>query len=238
MSLLTLVSAERRTQWETFDVQDDFATGFLVNVGIAIISQDMTDVILGYKEWRGFRYLDTDGSYKIGYGIGNPNDPQGYTETQAYSEFLGDLRNKQKIVRAQLPIIGIPQAAYDALVSLYIDTGNWRTVVAEEGVYDLNSAVKNSNWLLAADMLMRGIENPELRRAEARALRLGSYAPVRSRNQQIIQGLQFMRTQYVAGISNDFEKKQAEFAYYRQIGAFLPGMSQTRQRRIVAQALT
>jgi hypothetical protein len=236
--MLRFVESGRRQQWDTFTNQDEYKTQFNVNVGISIITENMLDVMLGYKRWQGFRYLDTDGAYRIGYGIGDPDDPQGYTETQAFAEWIGDVRNKQKIVRKQLPITMMPSSVFDALVSLYVDTGKWRTVRAEEGIYDLASAVEESNWLLAADILTRGIDNPELRRAEARALYLADYTIRVDRNQQIVRGLQFMRKQYVNGIPNDFEKKQAEFAYYRQLGAFLPGMSQLRQRRIIAQALT
>lgn len=237
--LLRLVEANRRIQWDTFTVQDEFAVKFLINVGIAIVSDDMLGLMLSYKTWRGARYLNDDGIYEIGYGIGNPDDQQGYTEPQAYGEWVGWVRNRQKNLRAQLPIVGITQAAFDALLSLYIDTGNWRTVVADEGTYDLADAVKNGNWLLTADIISRGNVNPDLRKKEARVIQLGDYSFTKNRTQQAREGIFDLRKRYVNGISNDFDKLQTEFAYYRQTnGVFLPGMSQLRQRRIVAQART
>jgi|TARA_R110000851_G_scaffold107800_3_gene228282 hypothetical protein len=235
---IRLVDAQNRIQWDTFTVQDTFAVQFLVNKGAAIISESMLDFILSTKTWSGVRYQNLAGEYEIGYGIGDPDDTQGNTEPQAYAEWIGFVRNEQKKLQAQLPVIGISQATFDALLSLYLDTGTWRTVEADEGTYDLADAVKNSNWLLAADIISRGNINPNIRKAEARVMQLGDYSATKDRNQQIIQGVQRLRKQYVNGLSNEFDKRQAEFVYYRQLGAFLPGMSQLRQRRVVAQSLS
>lgn len=235
--MLRLVEAQNRIQWETFTVQDEFSTQFMVNVGIAIVSEPMTDFMLSKLDWHGVSYLDIEsGEYKIGYGQTDPDLEQGATEVQAYADWIGYVRNRQKTLRAQLPVIGIPQATYDALVSLFVNTGKWRTVDAEEGTYDLANAVSNSNWLLVSDIISRGNTNPSMRQAEAAVSRLGAYQTGKDRNQQIVQGLQSIRKQYIRGYATDFETKQAEFVYYRQLGSFLPGMSQLRQRRVVAQA--
>jgi hypothetical protein len=235
---LKFVESQNRIQWDTFTVQDQFAVQFRINKGIAIVSEKMVEVILSTKTWSSVRYQNTAGEFEIGYGIGDPDDEQGYTEPQAYAEWVGYIRNQQKKLRTQLPIVGVTQAAYDALLSLYLDTGTWRTVDSDEGVYDLADAVKNGNWLLAADIISRGNINPTTRKAEARVMQLGDYSAAKDRNQQIIQGVQRLRKKYVSGINNEFDKRQAEFAYYRQLGIFLPGMSQLRQRRVVAQSLT
>lgn len=236
--MLRFVDPERRIQWETFTVQDDYATKFRLNTGIVSVSEDMLALMLSYKSWSGVRYIDDDGEYKIGYGIGDPDDVQGYTESQAYAEWIGWVKNRQKILRAQLPIVAITQSAFDALLSLYLATGTWRTVVSNEGTYDLADAVKNGNWLLAADIISRGNIDPEQRRAEARVMQLADYSSFKTRNQQAVQGVLDLRKKYIVGIDNEFDKKQAEFVYYRQLGVFLPGMSQLRQRRVVNQALT
>ena len=235
---IRLVAAQHRIQWDTFTVQNTFAVQLLVNKGVAIISEPMIDFILSHKTWSGVRYQNSAGEYEIGYGIGDPDEAQGNTEPQSYAEWIGFVRNEQKKLQAQLPVIGISQATFDALLSLYLDTGTWRTVVADEGTYDLADAIKNSNWLLAADIISRGNINPKIRKAEARIMQLGDYSSSKDRNQQIIQGVQRLRKRYVNGLSNEFDKRQAEFVYYRQLGAFLPGMSRLRQRRVIAQALS
>ena len=237
--MLTFPDANRRIQWETFTVQDQYAVQIIINKGAAIVSEKMISVMLAEKTWYGTQSTNPDsGLVEIGYGIGDVDDVQGYTESQAYAEWVGWLRNEQRKLRAQLPIINVTQTVYDALLSLYIDTGDWRRLEADEGTYDLASAVKNGNWLLVADIIARGNVNPDLRKKEARVIQLADYAVNKDRDMQVIQGLRRMRKQYVAGISNEFIKKQTEFVYYRQLGSFLPGMSDVRQRRVVAQATT
>ncbi len=237
--MLRLPDANRRIQWETFTIQDEFAVQFIINKGIAIVSEKMIDVILAEKTWNGSKTVNPDsGLIEIGYGIGDVDDVQGYTESQAYAEWVGWLRNEQRKLRAQLPINGITQTSYDALLSLYIDTGDWRRVEAEEGTYDLADAVKNGNWLLAADIIARGNVNPNLRKKEARVMRLADYSSNKNRDMQVVSGIQRLRKLYTSGITDDFIKKQTEFVYYRQLGSFLPGMSDVRQRRVVAQATT
>lgn len=238
MALLNLVDAQFRTQWDVFNNQNEYATGFLVNTGVAIFSTDMVGVLLGFRDWRGVRYLNDDNNHQIGYGVGDPDAEQGLTEAEAYNELISDFRNQQRIVRKQLPVFAIPQTVYDALVSLYIDTGTWRVVQAEEGTYDMQDAIRNSNWLLAADILMRGNVNPDLRKAEARVLYLGQYTFTKDRQKLVTEGIQDVRRQYVANTLDPFARKQAEFVYFRQLGAFLPTMSESKQRRVVAQAFT
>jgi hypothetical protein len=236
--MLRLVEARYRVQWDTFTVRDEYATKFLINVGFVIVTQQMLDLILSFKRWSGVRYLNEDREYEIGYGIGDPDDEQGHNEAQSYAEWIGYVRNRQKNLQVQIPVVNLPQSVFDGLLSLYLDTGTWRTVVADEGTYDLADAIKNSNWLLAADIVARGNVNPELRKREARVMRLADYTYNKTRNQQIVQHAHEIRKRYVNGITTEFDKKQAEFSYYRQFGVFLPGMSQLRQRRIVQQALT
>lgn len=236
--MLQFVEVQNRIQWDTFTIQDEFAALFLINIGVAIVSQGMSDLMLSHKTWSGIRVSDSEGGFEIGYGIGDPDDVQGYTESQAYSEWIGYIKNRQKILRVQIPVVQITQSAYDALLSLFIDTGTWRTVKADEGTYDLADAVKRGNWLLSADIISRGNVNPDLRKKEARVMQLADYSSAKDRNQQIIQGVQKLRKDYINNITNEFDKKQAEFVYYRQLGVFLPGMSQLRQRRVIAQALT
>jgi len=237
--ILQFPDPTQRIQWDTFTVQDDFAAKFILNIGIAVVSDRMINVILSYKIWRGAKAINADtGVEEIGYGIGDIDDVQGYTEAQAYAEWVGWVRNEQKKFRTQIPLVGITQSAYDALFSLYLDTGTWRTVEADEGTYDLADAVRNTNWLLAADIIARGNINPEMRRKEARVMQLADYNFTKDREQQARQGIQRLRKNYVAGIQDQFVRKQTEFVYYRQLGIFLPGMSNLRQRRVIAQALT
>jgi hypothetical protein len=233
--MLTLVESKYRIQWETFTKKDEFAVDFPINVGVVGVSADMIDVMIGYKKWSGVRQIDAaTGDYTIGYGQGDYLLQKGMTESESFAEWYGYVQNRQKILRNQIPIINIPQTIFDALVSLYLDTGRWRTVVAREGTYDLSSAIENSNWLLCADIISRGTFNPMLRRVESRVAMLADYTVNRSRQQNTIAGIHELRNSY-SGLSNEFDKLQTEFVYYRQIGAFLSGMSDLRKRRVISQ---
>ncbi len=234
--MLTSVDASRRIQWSTFTVQNEFAVNFNVNSQYSVITDDMINVMLNYKSWQGTRYLE-DSTYKIGYGIGDPDNEQGQTESESWGEWVGWIRSRQRIVRAQLTVSALPQTMFDALVSLQIDTGSWRRVEAAEGTYDVASAIKNSNWLLAADMIAQGRVNKPLRQQEAQVSQLGTYGVQKTREKQRVRGVQDIRKRYVNGITSEFDKKQAEFVYYRELGIFLPGMSDLRERRIKNQAL-
>lgn len=237
--MLKFVQSSNRIQWDTFTNQDEFTTDFKLATNSIVVSERMVALMLSYKTWSGVATVNTmSGQIEIGYGIGDPDDVQGYTEPQAYAEWVGYVRNRQKALQAQLPIVAITQSAFDAILSLYLDTGSWRTVEADEGTYDLADAIKNGNWLLAADIISRGNYNPDLRKKEARVMQLADYAATKDRNQQIIQGVQLLRKKYINGMATEFARKQAEFVYYRQLEVFLPGMSQLRQRRVIAQADT
>jgi len=227
-----------RTQWEVFDVQDDFARQYNINLNLVTFSEDMMGVTLGFKEWSGIQYTDDLGDVRIGYGFGDPSIEQGMTEAEAYAELVEEYRQAQRIVKAQIPLVALPQTVFDALTSLYADTGTWRVVQADEGTYDMAFAVKNANWLLAADILMRGNVNPDLRKSEARVLYLGEYFWTKDRAKLTTDGIQRVRKSYVSGGLDPFQRRQAEFVYYRQLRAFLPTMSEAKQRRVVAEAVT
>ena len=238
MALLKAVPDSSRIQWETFAADGGFASNFLLNVGVMPLSQSMIDCIVGFKKWSGTRIGGGDGAPSIGYGRGNPDLAQGMTEDEAYAEWIAFAKGRQRAIVSQLPVVEMPQTAFDALVSLYADTGKWRTVEAEEGDYDVRHAVEGSDWRMLADMLARGRVNSSLRNAEARAVQLGRYARDRTRGELRTAGLQDIRRRHVEGLFEDsFERGQAEFVYFRETGDFLPGLTDARKRRIRQTAL-
>ena len=238
MTILHSVPESARVEWEIFSTDGNFASGFLLNVGVIPLSQDMIDCIIGFKRWHGTRYTDDSGNLSIGYGKGDPNSTQGMTEAEAYSEWLDHAKKRQRALVTQLPLVEMPQTAFDALVSLYADTGRWRTIKAEEGEYDVRGAVERSDWRMLADMLARGTENGELRKAEARIAQLGKYSKNHDRAALRKMGLQDIRRKYIDGLyRDDFERAQAEHAYYRETKEFLPGLSTARLRRIRNSAI-
>jgi hypothetical protein len=232
--MLNTVSVARRIPWDIYPVQDEWK----VNVGLypnnIMCSQELLDSLISNYEYRLFRYYDPSSKkYKMGYGYTDPDHPYGATEAEAYADWVEEVKKKESLLQKQLPVYTITQARFDALLSLYVQTGDWRKVKGEEGTYDILTAIKGNRWLLIADMIANGNDR-SARIKEARIMQLGSYSTTPDRTRLRGAGLQYTRTQYIRGISDPFAKKQAEYAYYRQTnGAFLPNISESRKRQIV-----
>ena len=227
MVQLFLVDAQYRTQWESFQIEDQNTIQFLYNVGVINVSQNALDLMLGDLVWNPYTLNGI-----IGYGHDGPEteNERGMTESESYSVWLAHVMSRQRDLRRQLPVTRITQGAYDALLSLYLDTGNWRQVKATEGVYNVQRAVQTGQWTLLADMLQRGKDNALRRSKEAAMVRLGSYSITRQRDQQVTNGLDMIRREYPT--LNIFRKIQAESVYYRQLGIVLPGTPELRIRRL------
>ena len=237
MAVLKSVPDQLRTEWGAFSSKGGFSTRFLLNAGVIPLSRKMAECMLGFRRWSGFRIEGESGKPEIGYGRGDPSRQHGMTEGEAFAEWLAHAKGRQRALVPQLPAVELPQTAFDALVSLYVDTGKWRTLEAEEGVYDVRHAVERGDWRMLADMLARGKANPRLRQAESRAVQLGNYEIRKTRAAIRAEGLQNIRRMHMAGMfGSQFEKGQAEFVYYRETGGFLPGMGQARERRIQKEA--
>lgn len=218
-----------RTNWSDYVIADDFAVNFLVDSFQIYVSDNMIAQILGQTYFSMFN----DGGH-IGYGFGDVKKEFGYTEPEAFSDFLKNLKKKELAFKSTIPLRSISQTQYDALFSLYYHTGTWQRVVGDEGTYDLKYAVESENWNLAADIINNGKIDPDTRRREARVLKLADYSVDRTRAYQRNKGIQYARRIYKEGdIKDQSIIRQIEFAYYRQTTAFLPRMSELRKRELL-----
>jgi len=232
--MIKIVSPQYRIQWETFSNVDRFKSDFKVLTPLIQCSDELIPIVLANYRFRMYRYQDTaDNFYKIGYGYGNSNTPYGMTESEAYSEWIVEFKKKESSLQKQLPIPSITVSQFDALLSLYFTTGSWRTIESDEGIYDISSAIKNMQWTLVADMIANGKTNRTQRQLEAKILMLGDYRTDKSRNWLRNEGIQYTRTTYIRGITDNLAKKQAEISYYRQTaGAYLPNLTENKKREI------
>lgn len=232
------VPTTSRIQWEVFRVTDEFRAKQQAPVEVMQTSDDMIEFILANNyEYRMYRYLSEDGkNYKIGYGYGDPDVPQGMTEAEAYSEWIKEFKKKEDQFARQLPIDFISQSQFDALMSLYFTTGSWRYIPANslDGNYDILSAVKLGYWEDVANMISDCATNRQYRQMEAAVMMLANYTTQKTRRSVLIDGIFFARSQYSAGaITDSFTKKQAEFGFYRQTGGvYLPNTPTLRMRQI------
>lgn len=218
-----------RINWSDFVIKDDFAVKFRIDVYQSIVSENMLTLMLGETYYSMF-----NNNGHIGYGVGDLKKEFGYTEQEAFSEWIKQVKKKERVFRDTIPLISMSQSQYDALFSLYYHTGTWRTVQGIEGLYDLEYAVTSENWLLVSDMINAGIIEPDTRRKEARVLQLADYSTERTRAFQRNKGIQLARRVYKAGdISDQAIVRQIEFGYYRQTTAFLPRMTELRKRELL-----
>lgn len=232
--MIKIVSLPYRTQWEIFQPVDRFKTDFGVLTSMIKCSDEIIPIVLSNSKFRMYRYFDDVlKTYKIGYGYGNPDQIHGMTEDEAYSAWIVEFKRKESELKKQLPLVSITQSQFDALLSLYFLTGKWRTIESTEGTYDILSAIKNQQWSLVADMIANGKTDRIQRQIEARVLMLGDYSTTKSRQWLRNEGVQYTRTTYISGISDNVAKKQAEISYFRQtMGAYLPNISDIKKREI------
>lgn len=232
--MIKIVSPQYRIQWEIFQPTNRFKTDFKVLTPSIACSEELIPIVLANSRFRMYRYTDSiTNLYKIGYGYGDTSTVYGMTESEAYGEWIAEFKKKESNLQKQLPLPSITASQFDALLSLYFLTGSWRTIEADEGTYDLNSAIKNQQWSLVADMIANGKVDRNQRQLEAKILMLGDYRTDKTRNWLRNEGVQYTRTTYIRGITDQLAKKQAEIAYYRQtMGAFLPNLTENKKRQI------
>ena len=233
--MLNFVTENRRTIWSTHTVKDDWRVNFLIALTQLTVSAEMLQLMLSTKEYRMFRYSADGKNFKIGYGYGDTTGV-GVTEAEAYGAWIEYIKEKELRFKTTLPLISMSQSHYDALFGLYCDTGTWKKVTSDVGVYDVFTAVKAGRWLLATDMISDGKVNPIMRRAEAKVLQLADYTTGRTRPFLKSEGIAYALKQYTGGsITTEFSKRQCESGYYRQTTAFIPGMTNLRQRELIVK---
>jgi hypothetical protein len=234
--MLKNINQELKIQWENYTIVNEWEVKNLVETNVRRVSNKMITVILSNNIFRMGKYFSNEeNKFKIGYGYGDPDNPLGLTEDEAFSLWIEELKRKEKILRKQLPIPFIEQTKFDALLSLYFLTGTWKKVEGNLANYDTAYAVKTLNWELLANMLCDAKINNDQRRKEARVLMLGDYNTEKDRRVIRTEGTQFERNRYSLSSTDMSIKNQIENAYYRQIGGFLPGMTDLQKRKVMAK---
>jgi len=229
--MLQFVSERYRIPWDIHPIQDIWTTSRNINIYPITTSKEMLEIMLSNNRFRMFK---ENGS--IGYGFGDADKVTGMTEQEAYSEWLDYIKLKERQLKKQLPLVELTQTQFDALMGMFIGVGKWRRIPSDEGIYDVERAVKEKRWKLVADMIancnVKGLDS-RARLNEARVLMLGDYAVDKDRGWLRVEGVQHTRTKYVSGDLTESQKRQAEYAYYRQTGGgFLPNMAESRKRKV------
>lgn len=234
--MLQNIQNELKIQWENFNIVSEWDAKFVDRTFARKASDKIIPIILSQSRYRIAKYLDKDGIYKIGYGYGDPENIKGLTEVEAYAYWIEQLKVKEKQLRNQLSVPLISQSQFDAILSLYFLTGNWRTIEGNTQNYDLSYAINTSNWELAANMLSDAKSNSDQRKKEAKIMMLADYRTEKTRNWLRFEGIQYERNRYIRGVSDTITKTQLQIGYYRQTKSFLPGMSDLEKRKTVLKS--
>lgn len=233
MAVIKNIDDELKIAWNNFNVYDLKLVSEQFAVARLKISTDMIDIILANFVFRPVQY-DDNGITKIGYGFTTEiNRTGGYTEDEAFTRWLLELKNKEKIFKKQTSQYKFSQTQYDSLFSLFYFLGNWQNIPAdtEADKFDILYNVKNNNWRQIADMIGRSRVNPDQRLQEARILMLANYIKNFDRKSLKNEGFKFLVSQYKNFAGN--VKTQADNVYYREFGKFFDGVDDNQKTRII-----
>jgi hypothetical protein len=195
-------------------------------------STGVISFILKQKSWSPFVYT-VNSLPVIGYGFSNGNDSNGLTESEAYSFFIEDLKNKERAFKKIVPLSLISQTNYDALFSLFYFTSDISKTGTPDRQFKINNYIVNEQWQWVATALVLSGNQRIVRQGEAKIMMLADYGSVKSRSLLKAQGLQNIRTLYPNGFETTKSLNQAEYVYYKETNRFLPKMTQSRKRQIV-----
>lgn len=233
--MLKSVEPTKRIEWDVYPVTSESLTLTRIPVSSVSASDEVLQHVLSGKRYRMQQYSES-GVMKIGYGIGDATSVLGMTEGEAFSQWIAYAKDKQRMLKNQLPVTEISQTQFDAVFSLFMTTGTFKTSTSINGEkYDVMSAIKSEDWNMVADMISNSQDTAGLssgRLFEARVLKLGDYTGVKTRDWLRNEGIQYTRKTYLSDRLSEIQRRQAEMSYYRQLGLFLPNISETRKRAI------
>jgi len=195
-------------------------------------SDDLLNFVIRQKRWRGYSYF-SDGIRLIGYGLQNGSDSNGLTETEAYSYFIADFKEKERKFKKIFPLDYVSQASYDALLSLYYHTGSITTTGSPVRQFNIASYINDEKWNYLATALVLSNNERSIRQGEAKIMMLADYGVRKERDVIKQQGIHEIRTLYPTRLDDEISIRQAEYSYYKETNRFLPLMSQSRKRQVV-----
>lgn len=175
-------------------------------------------------------------NYFIGYNSTKDMDGDGYTEQQSWNDWITEWKQKEKRFQKLFPISELTQSQYDAMLSLYYNTGEFNYIGSEVAKFDIRSYLENGAWDYISTALVINGSGRIRTQAEAKVMMLGFYGRYIPRPKLLANGLEVLRKNYPDRIKDAVSKQQAEYIYYIETGKFLPGLSQSRMRQIVEKS--
>lgn len=224
--MLTTVSNIYSTNWDIFNIKDQSVYDTKLELSTIFASDKVRDIALA------------TGSYNVadGIGYGYSNFTSGFTEQQAYDDWLSTWNKVARETKQHLVnwgIVQITQNRYDSLVLLNWAQGQINTVQGSEGTYDIRSAYLAKQWDTVASMMSSSIVKRQIAVRAASIFRLVDYGKPKNRKLMRTDGIHQMRQLNKIGTLDDKQLKRIRFAYYAEVRNFLPFTPESLKRDIV-----
>lgn len=211
-----------------------------INTKSAAISDAGLNFMLGKELYRGHRHWDGK-KYVMGYGYSGSAFSNGITETNAYRLWITDVTKAQNNLRKRLnnsPEF-LLQHQWDALVSMFYDTGSIDYTTTEGYEFDLLYFIQKGTIDQVSSAIQIDNRKPTRRTAEASLFRLCNYGNMKPRTWLRNEGIQYIRKNYLSlkdkdGNVDKTAQQQAQYAYYKEVKKFIKDISEIDRRRVIA----
>lgn len=235
-NLTPVVDNTNLIDYDLFTVLDSTGTNTLINLSELEASDKLINFKLRKTKWVGYK-KDINGSTVIGYQKKVDINGLGLTEAGAYSIWIEMFKDVERRFKKLFPLNTLSQSQYDAMLSLYADTGSFSHLGTDDRKFNLLDNINNRLWnYVATAMTLSGLHRGT-RQSEAKILMLSDYGIYKNRSLIKEEGIQTLVKEYGTGQLNDEQKKQAEYVYYAETNRFLPNMTESR-KRLLAKLLS
>ena len=141
----------------------------------------------------------------------------------------------ERAFKKQFPLTSLTQTQYDAMLSLYADTGTFIRVGNATRQFEIFDFITDKKWnYIATALTLSGAKRLD-RQLDAKILMLGDYGTYRDRSYIKEDGIQTLLKEYITDQMTDEQRSQAEYVYYAETKRFLPNMTESRKRLLAKQ---
>lgn len=229
-NLQSTVDNKNLIDYSLFTVIDSAA----VNTPILLSELEASDKLINAKI-RNTKWLGYNKNSVIGYKGTVGLDGNGLTEAEAYTIWIEEFKDNERAFKKQFPLTSLTQTQYDAMLSLYADTGTFSRVGKATRQFEIFDFVTDRKWDYVATALTLSGADRLNRQVDAKILMLGDYGTYRDRSYIKEDGIQELLKEYITNQMNDEQRSQAEYVYYAETKRFLPNMTESRKRLLAKQ---